>query len=279
MRHNAGMQALAVAGFGKLGSAIVRGAVAAGVVRPQEVTVWARSDARRAEAKAMGLHAAEWPDVMSAAPRVLLALKPQAFAEMTAERPPVQRGALVMSVMGGWRATDIGARLGTPTVVRAMPTIAAQVRASTTALCMPADVAAEHAAFARGLFESIGPVVPMAEALIDTATAACGSGVGFASLFMEALEAAAMRAGADAATARALAFGAIDGVAQCLRDARVSPAELRAQVTSPNGTTAAGIAALQRSGFEALVGQAVDAARARAAELGAQRTTPNKSGA
>ena len=96
---------------------------------------------------------------------------------------------------------------------------------------------------------------------------------------MEALEAAAIRAGADAVAARALALGAIDGVAQCLRDTQVSPAELRAQVTSPNGTTAAGIAALQRAGFEALVGQAVDAARARAADLGAQRTTPDKPGA
>ena len=110
----------------------------------------------------------------------------------------------------------------------------------------------------------------MSEALIDTATAACGSGVGFACLFTEALEAAAARAGADAATARALALGAIEGAARCLREQGGGPADLRAQVTSPNGTTAAGIAKLQSAGLEALVGDAVDAARARAAELGAQ---------
>jgi pyrroline-5-carboxylate reductase len=264
------MQALAVAGFGKLGSAIVRGAIDAGVVRAGEVTVWARSEARQAEARAMGLQLAEWPDAIGAAPRVLLALKPQAFAEMTAERPRVMTGALVMSVIGGWRATDIGARLGVPAVVRAMPTIAAQVRASTTALFVPGGVPTEHAAFARRLFESIGPLVPMDERRIDTATAACGSGVGFACLFAEALEAAAAHAGADAKMARALALGAIEGAARCLRERGMSPTELRAQVTSPNGTTAAGVHALQSAGFEGIVARAVEAARARAAELGAQ---------
>lgn len=264
------MQALAVAGFGKLGSAIVRGAVAAGVLRPDEVTVWARSEARQAEARAMGLHLAAWPAVTAAAPRVLLALKPQVFAQMTAERPPIAEGALVMSVMGGWSAASIGARLGTSVVVRAMPTIAAQVRASTTALCVPDGVPQDHAAFARRLFESIGPVLPMPESLIDAATAACGSGVGFACLFMEALETAAMRAGADAATARALALGAIEGAARCLREQGGGPAELRAQVTSPNGTTAAGLDALRDGGFESLVAKAFDAARHRAAELGVQ---------
>lgn len=264
------MQALAVAGFGKLGSAIVRGAVAAGVVQPNEVTVWARSEARQADAKTMGLRLAAWPEVMAAAPRVLLALKPQVFAEMTAERPTLAPGALVMSVMGGWRAESIGARLGTKAVVRAMPTIAAQVRASTTALCVPEDVPADHAAFALRLFESIGPVLPLPESLIDAATAACGSGVGFACLFMEAIETAAARAGADAATARALALGAIEGAARCVRAQGGGPAELRAQVTSPNGTTAAGLAALRDGGFEPLIAKAFDAARHRAAELGAQ---------
>ena len=264
------MQALAVAGFGKLGSAIVRGAVAAGVLRPGEVAVWARSEARQAEAKAMGLRLAAWPDVLASAPRVLLALKPQVFAEMTTERPPLSPDSLVMSVMGGWSAASIGTRLGSGTVVRAMPTIAAQVRASTTALCVPDGAAPEHAAFARRLFESIGAVLPMPESLIDAATAACGSGVGFACLFLEALETAAARAGADAATARALALGAIEGAARCLREQGGGAAELRSQVTSPNGTTAAGLAALREGGFESLVTKAFDAARHRAAELGAQ---------
>ncbi len=264
------MHALAVAGFGKLGSAVVRGAVAAGVVRPEQVVVWARSEARRQEALSLGVRLAEWPEVMNAAPRVLLALKPQVFAEMAAQRPVMQPGALVISVMGGWRAADLGARLGTDRVIRAMPTIAAAQRASTTALCMPSGMAAEDAAFAESLFRSVGSVVPMPEMQVDAATATCGSGVGFVALFMEALERAAQEAGVPAPQARALALGAVEGAAACVR-AGAAPQELRAAVTSPAGTTFAGLEALRSGDFEPLVRRAVQAAQARAAELGAPR--------
>lgn len=262
------MHALAIAGFGKLGSALARGAIAAGVVRPSDVTVWARSEARREEARALGLHQAEWPQVMQGAPRVLLALKPQVFADMTATRPPLQAHALVISVMGGWRAADLGARLATDRVVRAMPTIAASQRASTTALCLPDGLSEANAAFVRRLFESVGTVVPLPEAHLDAATAACGSGVGFACLFMEAIERAARQSGVPEAAARALALGALEGAVAGVR-AGADPAELRAAVTSPAGTTFAGLEALRAGDFEALVTRAFDAARARAAELGA----------
>ena len=86
---------------------------------------------------------------------------------------------------------------------------------------------------------------------------------------LPAVQAAAARAGADAETARALALGAVEGAARSLRERDTTATELRAQVTSPNGTTAAGLAALQEGGFEALVTRAFDAARSRAVELGA----------
>ena len=262
------MHALAIAGFGKLGSALARGAIAAGVVRPEQVVVWARSEARQAEARSLGVLLAGWPEVMRSARHVLLALKPQVFAEMTAQRPPLHAEALVISVMGGWRAADLGARLGTDRVVRAMPTIAASQRASTTALCLPPALSEEDAAFAQRLFESVGTVVRMHETHIDAATATCGSGVGFACLFLEALERAARQAGVPEAEARALALGALQGAVAGVR-AGASPAELRAAVTSPSGTTFAGLEALRAGAFESLVAQAVEAARARAAQLGA----------
>ena len=110
----------------------------------------------------------------------------------------------------------------------------------------------------------------MTESDIDAATAACGSGVGFACLFVEAIEAAAVGAGVEPAAARALALGAVEGAARCLREQAVAPAELRTQVTSPAGTTAAGLDVLRDGGFESLVARAFAAARGRAAELGAR---------
>ena len=83
---------------------------------------------------------------------------------------------------------DLGARLGTDRVIRAMPTVAAAQCASTTALCVPDHLTAGDADFAHRLFASVGTVVRLPESLIDAATGACGSGVGFACLFMESLE-------------------------------------------------------------------------------------------
>jgi len=131
------MRRLAVAGFGKLGSALVQGALQAGVVRATDVVVSARSDERRRQAESMGLAVEPWPRLVRNASHLLLALKPQVFAEMTAQRPPLLPTAGVISVMGGWSVAHVGQRLGTDRVIRAMPNVGAAVRAGTTALVIP----------------------------------------------------------------------------------------------------------------------------------------------
>lgn len=262
------MASLAVAGFGKLGSAIVRGAIDGGVVAAHEVTVWARSDTRQTQARIWGLRHAEWPTVLTTSRRVLLALKPQVFNQMTMERPPLAPGAVIMSVMGGWRSADIGRRLGTDRVIRAMPNVAAAVRASVTALTVPASVDTEDGDFARRLFAAVGHVIEMPESMLGVATAVGASGVGFACLFVEALESAAVQAGMEPSAARELAVGAVVGAGRSLQVTGYGPSDLRRQVTSPGGTTAAGVQALKAGGLGELVRRAVDAARARADELG-----------
>lgn len=262
------MATLAVAGFGKLGSALVRGAVARGVVRASEVCVWARSEPRRKLAAEMGLALVEWPRILHAAPTVLLSLKPQAFGAMTADVPCVTPAPQWISVMGGWRAADVSARLGGGPVIRAMPSVAASVGASTTGLAVPAG-APEHAAeFARRFFGAIGPVIEIDEAHMNAVTAVGASGVGFACAFMEALAQAAMEAGLPSAAASALAIGAVEGAVAGVRGGMGTPAEIRAQVTSPGGTTAAGLAALEAGQMQAVIARAVMAARDRARELG-----------
>ena len=94
------------------------------------------------------------------------------------------------------------------------------------------------------------------------------SGVGFACAFIEALEQAARQTGLSPETASALAIGAVEGAVACLRGGMGTPAEIRAQVTSPGGTTAAGLAALQAGQMQAVITRAVLAARDRAHELG-----------
>lgn len=263
------MKPLAVAGFGKLGSAIVHGALRSGVIKASGTAVWARSDARREQARAMGLELREWPEVLLSGSTVLLALKPQVFESMTQQAPRVPDGALVISVMGGWSAAAIGARLGAEQVIRAMPTVAASVGASTTALCVPAGIPAHAADFARRLFGSAGHVVEIPESSMDAATAVGASGVGFACAFMEALERAGAKAGLDPLAAAALALGAVEGAAATIRGGIGSASQIREQVTSPAGTTAAGLAAMRAARLDEVIEQGVVAARDRAAELGA----------
>ncbi len=254
---------LAVAGFGKIGSAITRGALTAGVVQKHQVVVWARSKERQAEAQSFGLALAPWPDVLRLAPNILLALKPQALADMTATHHPIAKDATVISVIAGWTCSALAQRLGVQRVIRAMPSVGASVRASTTAIATTdAD-----ATFATQLFSAVGPVVHVPEALIDAATAITSSGVAYACLFIESLQNAAEEMGVSKEAARLLALGAADAAVACLRAGDISAAALRNSVTSPAGTTAAALRVLTDGGFESLIRNAAMAARDRAAEL------------
>lgn len=262
------MSALTILGFGRLGSAIARGVVRAGVLQAADMVVVDTDPARMHEASAFGLRTMPIEQALGEACRVLVAVKPQAFGMVTAQRGHLHANTTVISVMAGWRRKAIARELGARHVIRAMPTVAATVGASTTALSMGAELPAEEAAFARRLFAAIGTVIEIDEAHLDAATACGASGVAYACLLVEALESAALRMGVPAEAARALAMGALEGVAASWRHAAVAPSDLRASVTSPAGTTAAALAALRHGGFEELVERAAVAARDRARELG-----------
>ena len=101
---------LAVLGFGKLASAIVRGCVSTGVLKASDIVVWARSDARMAQAHSMGLKLVDMNTCAHSGHALLLSIKPQFFSEL-APQLCVNANTNVMSVMAGWSAEHIGARL------------------------------------------------------------------------------------------------------------------------------------------------------------------------
>ena len=262
------MRALTIVGFGRLGSAIARGVVRSGVLQAADMVAVDADPARTSEASAMGLRTMPIELALAESCRVLVAVKPQAFGSVIAYRDRLHANATVISVMAGWSRAAIARELGAKHVLRAMPTVAATVGASTTALSMGAELPTQEAEFARKLFGAIGPVIEMDEAHLDAATACGASGVAYACLLVEALESAAVRMGVPAESARAVAMGAVDGVVASWRQAGVAPPDLRASVTSPAGTTAAALDALRHGGFEQLVERAAIAARDRARELG-----------
>lgn len=152
--------------------------------------------------------------------------------------------ALFVSVAAGISSAQITTLLGEETpVVRAMPNTPAQIGAGATSLFATATVSANQCDTVQQIFAGVGKVFWLHdEALMDTATALAGSGPAYVLLFLEALEDAAVLQGLDRITARALALQTVLGTAQMATASPASPSELRHQVTSPGGTTAAGLA-------------------------------------
>jgi pyrroline-5-carboxylate reductase len=149
-----------------------------------------------------------------------------------------------------------------------MPNTGAVALAAATAIARGPGATAEDLAFARRLFEAIGRVVELDERLIDAVTGLSGSGPAYVLLFVEALADGGVRAGLPRDQALLLAIQTVLGTAELLLATGEHPAKLKDQVTSPAGTTIAGLAELERGAVRHAVMAAVEAATRRASELG-----------
>lgn len=202
---------------------------------------------------------------------VVLAIKPQMFASVAAQVAGAWNGAqppLVLSILAGTPLAKLEAAFGDCPVVRAMPNTPATVGAGVTAIAPGSRVTADHMAQARQIFEAIGSVVEVPESLMDAVTGLSGSGPAFVALFVEALTDGGVAAGLPRATASTLALQTVLGTAQLLLETELHPAVLKDRVTSPGGTTIAGVAALERAGLRSAVIEAVQAAWQRSRSLG-----------
>ncbi|MDO9490280.1 MAG: pyrroline-5-carboxylate reductase [Sphingomonadaceae bacterium] len=201
---------------------------------------------------------------------VLLAIKPQMIVEVADRLRPRLGSALVVSILAGVEIATLH-RLLSPRVVRAMPNMPAQIGQGTTALY---GGLADDRATADALMQAVGAVHWIEdEHLFDAVTGVSGSGPAYLFRFIEALAAAGAAAGLPAATASALALETITGAAALAARGDASPGELRAQVTSPNGTTAAGLSVLDGGGaLSALLEGTVAAAARRSRELASAAT-------
>lgn len=202
---------------------------------------------------------------------VVLAIKPQMFATVAAQVAGAWNAAqppLVLSILAGTPLAKLEAAFGGCPVVRAMPNTPATVGAGVTAIAPGSRVTADHMAQARQIFEAIGSVVEVPESLMDAVTGLSGSGPAFVALFVEALTDGGVAAGLPRATASTLALQTVLGTAQLLLETELHPAVLKDRVTSPGGTTIAGVAALERAGLRSAVIEAVQAAWQRSRSLG-----------
>ena len=261
------MVRLQVVGGGKMGEALLVGLVGSGWASPDELHVVEPDPARRAAVTAAvpeaSTSSAPFPNtdaVIAVKPDVVAAVLP---ALASADTPRA------LSVAAGVRteAVEAGLPAGTP-VVRAMPNTPALVGEGAAAIAPGAAARPHDLAWARGILEAVGTVVEVSEADLDAVTGLSGSGPAYVFRLAEALRAAGTAQGLDAATADALTRQTLLGAATLLASSGEDPGRLRENVTSPGGTTAAGLAVLDNADFMGLIDRVVDAATERSRELG-----------
>jgi pyrroline-5-carboxylate reductase len=187
----------------------------------------------------------------------------------TACRALAQTGiARVLSIAAGVTLDTLEGWLPGKAVLRAMPNTPALVGAGASALAKGQQAGTDDALWARGILEAVGMVVELPEKALDAVTGLSGSGPAYVFLLAEALIDAGVLVGLSRSVAKQLAVQTLLGSARLLAETGDEPSALRAAVTSPGGTTAAGLRALESAGFRNAVLDAVAAAAHRAHELG-----------
>jgi pyrroline-5-carboxylate reductase len=255
-----------------MGTALVEGAIRSGVIAADDVIgvdPWLA--AQQNFAKVTGARVATEITALAECGLILLCTKPNdALAALrTAAAASAGQPLLVISIAAGITLAKLEeAAAKHVRVIRAMPNTPALVGKGAAGYCLGARATAEDAASARKLLEAVGLAVEVPERLMDAVTGLSGSGPAYVYLIIEALADGGVCAGLPRADAILLAAQTVLGAATMVLETGKHPAELKDMVTSPGGTTIAGLATLERRGLRSAMIEAVGAATRRSSELG-----------
>jgi pyrroline-5-carboxylate reductase len=266
-------------GAGQMATALGQGLVKAGLIEPASVVA---SDpvpeARDRFAAATGgrivnnnLSVAALADI------IWMAVKPQQMASVLAELRGRLQGKLIVSIAAGVRLAQLAEGLGTgPRLVRVMPNTPCLVGQGASAYCLGPDATPDDGRLVQRLLEAVGVACQVDEKLMDAVTGLSGSGPAFVYVMIEALSDGGVRAGLPRPVATLLAAQTVCGAAQMVLATKEHPGVLKDRVTSPGGTTIAGLHALESGGIRAAFMAAVEAATKRSQELGGENKASSK---
>lgn len=252
-----------------MGEALLRGWLHGGACHAGDITIVEPSTSRRNEL-AQAFPGVNVADTYVAADGAVIAVKPADVPKACRALTAAGGAKRVLSIAAGVRTDTIEAELpaGTP-VIRAMPNTPALVGAGASAISTGVAADASDAKWAETLLGGVGTVTQVPEGLLDAVTGLSGSGPAYIFLIAEAMIDAGVLVGLPRSTARDLAVQTLLGSARLLAESGDEPSSLRAAVTSPGGTTAAGLRSLENAGVRAAILEAVTSATERSRELGA----------
>ena len=257
-------------GAGNMAAAMIRGLLSESVVEPDQLWATNRSNNVRLQGlrERYGVSVTRSKrELVHASSVLILAVKPRDMGDVLAELAGLVGGRLVISVAAGIPLRTLESALGDAVVIRAMPNTSAAVQESATALAAGASVTDAHLATAETIFRAVGDVITVDEELLDVVTGLSGSGPAYVYRLIEAMIHAGTELGLEAPLARRLAIQTLVGAARMLEESSEDPGELRRRVTSPGGTTMAGLRALEDRGFASAIREAIGRAAMRAREL------------
>jgi pyrroline-5-carboxylate reductase len=200
---------------------------------------------------------------------VLLAIKPQIF-DLVVENLQGNFGvkdSVIISILAGIPLKRLEIAFPGKPVIRSMPNTPATVGAGVTAISPGQEVKSDHLQLAKKILKAIGEVVEIPETMMDAVTGLSGSGPAYVAIMIEALADGGVAAGLPRAIAHQLALETVLGTAQLIKETNLHPAILKDRVTSPGGTTIAGVTQLESQGFRSAIIEAVKAATLRSRQL------------
>jgi pyrroline-5-carboxylate reductase len=263
---------LGFVGGGQMAEALIKGLLSKDLLKPGQITASDLSEVRRNHLKeAFGINTtSENKEAVTGSEIIILAVKPQVMAIVLEEiGPVVSRNHLVVSIAAGITIHSLEKRLPDGTrVVRVMPNTPALVQAGAAALCKGTAAGPGDLDMVRQILEAVGKAVVVPEALMDAVTGLSGSGPAYVFTIIEGLIDAGVREGLPRTVARELVVQTVLGAALMCQNTGKHPAELTAMVTSPGGTTVAGLHVLERGALRGILLDAVRAATERSRELG-----------
>ena len=256
-------------GAGAMGGAIIQGLLAGGRVAGKNLVYYDPDRTRQTQMDQLGVQAAPVPAAVMQAQVVLLAVKPQVMDQVLAGiRGAARPGHLIISIAAGLTLKALETALPQSRVIRVMPNTPTLVGAGMAALAPGSRATLEDLALALEIFEALGRAVVVEERLMDAVTGLSGSGPAYVAVFLEALTDGGVKMGLPRPLALLLASQTVIGAARLCLEKEIPPGMLKDLVTSPGGTTIAGLHVLEEGGFRGLVMSAVEAAARRARELG-----------
>ncbi len=258
-------------GGGRMAEALVRGILQGGLVTADDIHVVDPDSGRcRLMEDTYKITASTEYTPVWDCDIIILAVKPQVMGILLDEcRDHIQPKHLLVSIAAGIPLEFMEQRLAEGCrVVRVMPNTPALVLAGASALSPGKAVSDDDLALARQIFDAVGISVVLAESYLDAVTGLSGSGPAYVFAFLESLIEAGLKVGLARDDAEKLAQQTILGSVQLAVETGEHPAQLKAMVTSPGGTTIAGLHELEKAGFKAGIMNAVEAATHRSRELG-----------